>query len=176
MYARTAAERKGTLQGSAMQAIENITYDELNEGDFATFTKTLTEQELVLFAAASGGLNPNAIDALNASEATFEDGIGHGMWSGTLISAALASVMPGAGSIQLEQNLKFKCAVNIGDTLSVKLRVKEKLERQRVLFDCEVINQDQTLVAIGDSLVVAPRKKINMEAQELPRIKIESEN
>lgn len=156
-----------------MQAIENITYDELHLGDFATFTKTLTEQELVLFAAASGGLNPAAIDALNASEAIFEDGIGHGMWSGSLISAALSSVMPGAGSIQLEQHLKFKHEVKVGDTLTVKISVKEKLERQRVSFEVEVHNQEETLVAAGESLVVAPRKKIHFEAQDLPRIKIE---
>lgn len=41
-----------------LDTLENITYDELNEGDTATFTRTLTEDELVLFAAVSGDVNP----------------------------------------------------------------------------------------------------------------------
>lgn len=157
-----------------MQALENITYDELHTGDYATFTKTLTEEELVLFAAASGDVNPVNLDADFASNTTFKERIGHGMWSGSLISAALSTVMPGPGTIHLEQQLKFNMPVKLGDTLTVKLSIKEKLERSRVAFDCQVHNQDEELVVSGEAIVIAPTEKVSLEKPTLPRIKIES--
>ncbi|WP_255376790.1 MaoC/PaaZ C-terminal domain-containing protein, partial [Oleiphilus sp. HI0067] len=87
-----------------MRVIENITYDELHVGDYATFTKTLTEDELVLFAAASGDVNPVTLDAEYAKKTTYKERIGHGMWAGSLISAALSTVIPGPGTVHLEQN------------------------------------------------------------------------
>ncbi|KZX84952.1 3-hydroxybutyryl-CoA dehydratase, partial [Oleiphilus sp. HI0009] len=118
-----------------MRVIENITYDELHVGDYATFTKTLTEDELVLFAAASGDVNPVTLDAEYAKKTTYKERIGHGMWAGSLISAALSTVIPGPGTVHLEQNLKFNEAVRLGDTLTVTLTVKEKLAHNRVEMD-----------------------------------------
>lgn len=156
-----------------MRALENITYDELDIGDYATFTKTLTEEELVLFAAASGDVNPVNLDKEYASHTTFKERIGHGMWSGSLISAALSTVIPGPGSIHLEQQLKFNLPVKLGDTLTVKLTVGEKQERNRVIFNCEVSNQDGEMVVSGEAKVIAPTEKVSMEEPTLPRIKIE---
>ena len=46
-----------------LDTLENITYDELQEGDSATYVKTLTEDELVLFAAVSGDVSPVHLDS-----------------------------------------------------------------------------------------------------------------
>lgn len=156
-----------------MRALENITYDELQVGDYATFTKTLTDEELILFAAASGDINPCSIDPKTLNDTIFNKHIGHGMWAGSIISAALSTVIPGPGVICLEQNLKFNLPVKLGDTLITKLTVVEKLERNRVIFDCEVVNQDLESVVSGQSKVIAPTEKVSMERPELPRIKIE---
>jgi acyl dehydratase len=157
-----------------MRVIENITYDELHVGDYATFTKTLTEDELVLFAAASGDVNPVSLDAEYAKKTTYKERIGHGMWAGSLISAALSTVIPGPGTVHLEQNLKFADAVRVGDTLTVTLIVKEKLERHRVAMDCSVKNQDNKEILTGTSLIVAPTDKVSLQEPNLPRIEIES--
>lgn len=157
-----------------MRVIENITYDELHVGDYATFTKTLTEDELVLFAAASGDVNPVSLDAEYAKKTTYKERIGHGMWAGSLISAALSTVIPGPGTVHLEQNLKFNDAVRLGDTLTVTLTVKEKLERHRVAMDCTVKNQDNAEILTGTSLIVAPTEKVSLQEPNLPRIEIES--
>lgn len=156
-----------------MHALENLTYDELQVGDYATFTKSLTEEELVLFAAASGDVNPVSLDTEYASHTTYKQRIGHGMWSGSLISAALSTVIPGPGTVHLEQRLKFDLPVKLGDTLTVKLTVKEKGERNHVTFQCEVVNQDNELVVEGESLVVAPSEKVSLEKPTLPRIVIQ---
>lgn len=157
-----------------MRVIENITYDELHIGDYATFTKTLTEDELVLFAAASGDVNPVSLDAEYAKKTTYKERIGHGMWAGSLISAALSTVIPGPGTVHLEQNLKFNSAVRLGDTLTVTLTVKEKHDRHRVTMDCSVKNQDNAEILTGSSLIVAPTDKVSLQEPNLPRIEIES--
>jgi len=157
-----------------MRVIENITYDELHEDDYATFTKTLTEDELVLFAAASGDVNPVSLDPEYAKKSTYKERIGHGMWAGSLISAALSTVIPGPGTVHLEQNLKFNEPVRLGDTLTVTLTVKEKHERHRVSMDCSVRNQHNQEIITGTSLVVAPTDKVSLEEPTLPRIEIES--
>ncbi len=155
-----------------MEALENITYEELNIGDSATYTRTLTEEELILFAAVSGDVNPVHLDREYASKTLFKERIAHGMWSGALISATLATVIPGPGTIYLEQSLNFKRPVKLEDTLTVKLTVLRKEERNNVIFECEVINQDRELVVAGEAKVIAPTEKISLERPILPKITI----
>jgi acyl dehydratase len=155
-----------------MEALENIPYDELNVGDTASYSKSLTEQELILFAAVSGDLNPLHLNEEFASATPFKERIAHGMWSGSLISAALATVMPGPGTIYLEQNLKFKQPVKINDSLTVKLTVKSKEPKNRVTLDCVVINQAGEEVVTGEAKVKAPKEKMILECPRLPSITI----
>ncbi len=153
-----------------MEVLENLTYEDLNVGDSATYSRTLTEEELILFAAVSGDVNPLHLDSEFASQTIFKERIAHGMWSGALISAALATVMPGPGTIYLEQTLKFRSPVKLQDVLLVRLTVKEKLPKGRVVFDCLVTNQAGEVVVEGESKVIAPNAKLVLERPTLPKI------
>ncbi len=153
--------------------LKNFTYDELKEGDSATFSRTLTEDELVLFAAVSGDVNPVHLDSEFAAESMFKERIAHGMWSGSLISAALATVMPGPGTIYLEQSLSFKRPVKLDDTLTVTLTVQKKEPKNRVVFDCDVRNQKDEKVVSGEAKVIAPTKKVSLKKPRMPNIIIE---
>ena len=155
-----------------MEALENITYDELQIGDSATTTKSLTEEELILFAAVSGDVNPVHLDEEYASKTMFKGRIAHGMWSGALISATLATVIPGPGTIYLEQHLAFKRPVKLDDTLTIKLTVKSKEEKNRVVLDCVVTNQNNDAVVVGEAKVIAPTEKVSLEKPRLPSITI----
>lgn len=157
----------------ALDTLENITYDELQEGDSATFSRTLTEDDLVLFAAVSGDVNPVHLDAEFAAGSMFKERIAHGMWSGSLISAALATVLPGPGTIYLEQNLNFRRPVKLDDTLTVTLTVLSKLPKQRVLMACRVQNQAGEEVVNGEAKVIAPKEKMTLPKPQLPKIRIE---
>ncbi|WP_372965527.1 MaoC/PaaZ C-terminal domain-containing protein [Marinobacter sp.] len=156
-----------------LETLENITYDELNEGDSATFTRTLTEDELVLFAAVSGDVNPVHLDSAFAAESMFKERIAHGMWSGSLISAALATVMPGPGTIYLDQTLSFKRPVKLDDTLTVTLTVLQKSPKNRVTLSCDVRNQNNEQVVAGEAKVIAPSEKISLQKPRLPKITIQ---
>lgn len=155
-----------------MDALENLTYDELHVGDSATYTRTLTEDELVLFAAVSGDVNPVHLDSQYASQTIFKERIAHGMWSGALISAALATILPGPGTIYLEQSLSFKRPVKLNDTVQVKITVSAKEPKGRVVLDCEIRNQNDEVVVTGQAKVIAPSEKIKLDRPILPRITI----
>jgi acyl dehydratase len=156
-----------------LDTLENITYDELQEGDCATYVKTLTEDELVLFAAVSGDVNPVHLDSDFAAESMFQGRIAHGMWSGSLISAALATVMPGPGCIYLEQSLAFKRPVRLDDTLTVNLKVISKERKNRVILSCDVRNQNGEQVVAGEAKVIAPTLKMSFNRPRLPKITID---
>ncbi|MFN2359754.1 MAG: MaoC/PaaZ C-terminal domain-containing protein [Marinobacter sp.] len=156
-----------------LDTLENITYNELQEGDSATYVKTLTEDELVLFAAVSGDINPVHLDSEFAADSMFRERIAHGMWSGSLISAALATVMPGPGTIYLEQSLSFKRPVRLDDTLTVNLKVLAKGRRNRVTLACDVRNQNDEQIVAGEAKVIAPSQKMSISKPSLPKITIE---
>jgi len=156
-----------------LDTLENVTYDELNEGDTATFTRTLTENDLYLFAAVSGDVNPVHLDAEFAANTMFKERIAHGMWSGSLVSAALATVMPGPGTIYLEQNLAFKRPVKLDDTITVKLKVLRKEPKNRVVVECDVRNQNDQQVVVGEAKVIAPKDKVKLNKPNLPEITID---
>jgi acyl dehydratase len=161
------------LKENTMSKLVNRPYDTLQEGDSATFEKTLTERELVLFAAVSGDVNPVHLDAEFAKTSMFGERIAHGMWSGSLISAALATTLPGPGTIYLGQDLSFRRPVKLNDTLTVSLTVKEKQDAKKiVIVDCLVTNQNSEKVVTGTAKVIAPTEKVELDAPQLPEIKI----
>ena len=82
-----------------MSQVTNFTYDALEVGQKATFSTAVEERHIQLFAAVSGDRNPVHLDAEYAATTMFKERIAHGMFTGALISAAIACEMPGPGSI-----------------------------------------------------------------------------
>lgn len=124
-----------------MSQVQNIPYAELEVGQKAEYTSSIAERDLQLFAAVSGDRNPVHLDAAYAATTQFKERIAHGMLSGALISAAIATVLPGPGTIYLGQTLRFTRPVKLGDDLKVELEVLEKLPKNRVRMATRVFNQ-----------------------------------
>ena len=157
-----------------MEYIENRTYDEINVGDTATLERTLTEQDIKLFAVMSGDINPAHVDPDYAMSSRFREVIGHGMWSGALISTVLGTEFPGPGTIYLGQNLRFRRPVKVGDTVTIKVTAKEKGEKGRVVLDTECVNQDGEVVVTGTADVIAPTEKVRRAKVDLPRVRFDN--
>ncbi|OGT62783.1 MAG: enoyl-CoA hydratase [Gammaproteobacteria bacterium RIFCSPHIGHO2_12_FULL_45_12] len=156
-----------------MDYLENQTYDELNVGESAELSRTLTEKDIQVFAIMSGDINPAHVDVEYAQSDMFHKIIGHGMWGAALISTVLGTQLPGPGTVYVSQTLRFKKPVGIGDTVTVKVTVTEmKPEKKRVLFDCQCVNQENVLVMEGQAEVIAPSKKIRRLKAELPEISL----
>ena len=156
-----------------MSILENITYDEIELGQSTSYTKTLTEQDIQLFAAASGDINPVHLDDEFAKNTPFKARIAHGMLTGSLFSAALALKLPGPGTIYRGQTLKFTRPVKLGDTVKVNLKVIDKRDDKKIVtLECSAENQNGKTVAVGTAEVTAPTQKVSVPAPQLPSITV----
>lgn len=158
-----------------MTKLTNVTYDELSIGQTASFSKTFTEDLLVLFAEVSGDVNPVHLDAEFAATTFFKERIAHGAWTASIVSGAIALEMPGPGSIYLKQDLTFTRPVKVNDIITVNLEILEKTDKSKaVLIKCEAVNQDGKTVAVGTAKVKAPTEKLVLDRPSLPVISIAS--
>ena len=87
------------------------TIDTIQIGDSASFTKTITEADITLFAGYSGDFNPAHINAVEADQGMFHGRIAHGMLSAGFISAVLGMQLPGPGTIYMGQELRDRKSV-----------------------------------------------------------------
>lgn len=94
-------------------------------GQSAELEKLVTAEDVESFARITGDFNPVHMDEEFASKTRFGGRIAHGMLSAGLISAALATRLPGPGAIYLGQTLRFTKPVRIGDTVTVRVEVLE---------------------------------------------------
>ena len=155
-----------------MTQVTNIPYSELQVGQKASFSSSVEERDIQLFAAVSRDHNPVHLDAAFAAQTMFKERIAHGMFSGALISAAIACELPGPGTIYLGQQMRFTRPVKLGDTLTVELEVLELLPKGRVRIATRVFNQNAEQVVDGEAEVLAPREKQTLTLPELPPITI----
>lgn len=154
-----------------MQYIENRTFDEIKVGESAELTRTLKQGDIELFAVMSGDVNPAHVDPDYAQSDMFHKVIAHGMWGGALISALLGTELPGPGTIYLDQNLSFKKAVGLGDTVTVRVTVAAKsTDHHHVTLDCICTNQNSETVIEGQARVVAPTQKVRRPRVILPEV------
>lgn len=135
-----------------------MTIQEMKIGDYASVTKTVSETDVYLFAGITGDLNPAHTNEVAASKTMFKTRIAHGMLGAGFISAVLGMYLPGPGTIYMGQELKFTKPVHIGDTVTATATVEEIiLEKNRVILDTTVVNQDGEIVIQGKATVMPPK-------------------
>jgi 3-hydroxybutyryl-CoA dehydratase len=104
--------------------------EDLQLGMRATFSKTITEADVVLFAAVSGDNNAVHINEEFAATTRFGGRIAHGFLTASVISAAVANRLPGPGTIYLSQHLNFRAPVHPGQTVHASVTVSA-IDRDR---------------------------------------------
>lgn len=158
-----------------MRKLENVPFEELAVGQTDTLTRTLTEEDLLLFAKVSGDTNPVHLDKEFAATTQFEGRIAHGMWTSSLISCALATRLPGPGGIYLSQEVKFVRPVKLGDTVTVQLKVQNINERhKRATMSTNVINQNGKTIVKGKAEIMPAIEKIVVDEYPLPEVKLKA--
>ena len=154
-----------------MESIENKTFVEIKLGDTASLVRTLTHKDIELFAVMSGDVNPTHLDDAFAKSDMFQEVVAHGMWSGALISTLLGTQLPGPGTVYVDQSLHFQGAIGLGDTITVTVKVRSKIEEtRRVIFDCRAVNQRAEVVITGTADVIAPTEKISRPRAALAEV------
>src|SRR6201985_3118662 len=122
-------------------------FEDLQVGQTASLGKTITEADILLYAAVSTDTNPIHIDSEAASQSIFGERLAHGMLSAGLISAVLGTRLPGAGSLYMRQSLRFAAPVKIGDTVKATVTVTAlNPEKKRATL--------RTVWTVGDTWVI----------------------
>jgi acetate kinase len=158
---------------SGADIIENRPFDDINLGDTASVVRIVAADDISLFAAVSGDVNPAHMDPDFARTDMFHGIIAHGMFGGALISTVLGTCLPGPGTIYLAQDLRFRRPVSVGDTITATVTVTEKVALHgNVKLDCVCTNQRGEKVITGVAEVRAPSAKIRRPRIELPEVRI----
>ena len=137
-----------------MNNLDGYDLEDLKVGMSASFAKTITEADIVLFAGASGDNNAMHINEEFAQTTVFKGRIAHGMLTASVISAAIAGRLPGPGTIYLGQNLRFKAPVRPGDTVHATVTVKELMPEKRRVSLTTVCTVGGMVVIDGEALVM----------------------
>ncbi|HOV80251.1 MAG TPA: MaoC family dehydratase [Bacillota bacterium] len=128
-------------------------YEEIEIGDSASITKTITEADVVNYAGIIGDFNPVHVDAEFARTTMFGERLAHGMLTASFISTLVGRCMPGINGIYLSQELKFLKPVKIGDTITARAEVIGKIdEKRRLIVKTTVANQRGELVIDGKAV------------------------
>ena len=124
-------------------------FEEFNVDDTVTSAaRTITEADIVSFAALSGDWNAIHVDAEYAKSGMFGERIAHGLL-GLSVASGLAvqlGFIEGTVIAFMGIDWKFRGAIKIGDTIHVRAQIAEKKPMPRlggglVTFNVEVLNQ-----------------------------------
>lgn len=123
-------------------------------GQSGSFSKTLTQTDVYMYAGVCGDFNPVHVNEVEAGKSIFGKQVVHGMLSASLISTVIGTIMPGKGSIYLGQNLKFVKPVFFGDTITAVVTIIGIDDYKNILeLQTQEFNQNNELVVDGTARV-----------------------
>ena len=129
-------------------------FEAFRVGDATTFTKTITDADITLFAAVSGDNYPLHVDAEYAKTTRFGQRAAHGMLTASLLSTVVGLLLQKPGGIYVEQSIRFKRPVFIGDTLTATAEVTELIAgRRRMRIRTRVGNHRGEAVLEGEGVI-----------------------
>jgi len=141
-----------------MDDLHGYYFEDLKEGMSASFGKTITEADICTFAGVSGDTNPVHLHEEFAKTQMFGTRIAHGMIGASFISAVFGTKMPGPGCIYVNQNLKFRAPVKIGDTLTATCTVKNLVPEKKFVEFETVCTVGDKVVTTGDATLMVPTR------------------
>jgi 3-hydroxybutyryl-CoA dehydratase len=140
------------------RTMQSHTIDDLEIGQAAEFSKTVTETDVAFFTAISGDFNPLHVDAQYAAKSPFGARVAHGPLTLALSASVLGMRLPGLGTIAVTNRIEYLQPVYIGDTITSRVEVVAlDHDRNRATMGLSWRNQAGELVAEGDAVVKPPK-------------------
>ncbi len=149
--------------------VVNRTFDELQPGDFAELRRLITNDDLYVFAVASGNYNPMHLTDSDLDGNGHTERVAPGMFVASLISAVLGTQLPGAGTLYRRQILDFHTRAHAGEEVICRVEVLEKLTEGAVRLSTSVRRSaDGQMIITGEAEVLAPAEKFESDTVEIP--------
>jgi len=147
-------------KGGAVNDGNGYFIEDLEVGMSASFGKTITDADILMFSGVSGDTNPVHLDEEFAGATMFEGRIAHGILVGSLISTVLGTRLPGPGAVYVSQTLKFLAPVRAGDTVRARVKITEiDREKRRVSLETGCYIGDRAVVT-GDAKLMVQRRPV----------------
>lgn len=125
-----------------MESVSLKKIEEIQVGDYAYFAKTVTEADVMMFAQLSGDYAPHHVNKEFGNTTMFHSRIAHGMLTAGLLCPVLTKIC-GGGSYIYSQEIRFKTAVVLNDTITVRGEVTAvDVENKQVSIDIVAMKQN----------------------------------
>ncbi len=130
-------------------------------GDATSFSKTVSESDVYLFAGISGDFAPNHVNKAYMEKSSYGGLIAHGaLLVGFMSTCSTQMAMksradPSVTGVSLGYDrMRFLAPVFFGDTVTVDYRIASiDPEKLRASADIKITTQDGTLVAVATHLL-----------------------
>jgi 3-hydroxybutyryl-CoA dehydratase len=131
-------------------------------GQEVSFSKTIGEADVYMFAGITGDLSSNHVNEQVMSRSKYKRRIAHGaLMIGFMSTASTKMIDVHAGPSRDEtpvslgyDKIRFLGPVFFGDTVTINYKIKRiDAERRRSHSEITVINQDGSLVAVGEHIL-----------------------
>lgn len=156
---RTAKSQKRPAAPVADEPGASYAFEDLEVGMAATYSRTVTPDDVAEFARLTGDTNPVHLNEDYAAATPFKARIVHGMLTAGYISTVLGTRLPGEGAIYMSQTLKFLAPVYHGDSVTARAEVIELNEaKSRAVMACTCHVGDR-LVLQGEAVLKVPRRE-----------------
>ena len=127
-----------------------------------TMGRTITESDIVTHAGQTGDFFPHHMDAEWCETQPFKQRIAHGTLVFSIAVGLTAKVINEAAMTYGYERLRFIKPVFIGDTIKVKVTIKEKKDYKKPGYGLvtelvEAFNQHKELVMICEHILLAEK-------------------
>jgi acyl dehydratase len=131
-------------------------------GDETSFSKTVAESDVYLFAGITGDLAPNHVDEEFMKQSAYGGRIAHGALIVGFMSTASTRIIEKIAAGDTTETpvslgydrIRFLQPVYINDTITVRYVVREiDLEQRRSQADIKVVNQRGVTAAVAEHIL-----------------------
>lgn len=124
-----------------------------------TLGRTITETDIVMHAGQTGDFFPHHMDAEWCKTQPFKERIAHGTLIFSVAVGMTAQVINEVAMTYGYERLRFTKPVFIGDTIRVKVSIKDKKDHKRPAYGLvtelvEVFNQKDELVMLCEHILL----------------------
>lgn len=128
--------------------------EELYIGQAASLSRKFTTEDVVAFSDMCLDKNPVHLDADYAERSFFKGRIVYGYLTASLFSGVIGSILPGKGSIYLNQNLNFRKPVYHGETITATCTITNiRKDKPIVTLETVAKNEKGDIVVDGTALI-----------------------
>ncbi|WP_011581275.1 MULTISPECIES: MaoC family dehydratase [Chelativorans] len=115
---------------------EGFYFEDLTVGMSASIERTITTDDIEMFATAVGDFNPIHMNEEWARQTRFGGRIAHGMLTAGIVSSVLGTRLPGPGNVYIKQTLEFRAPVTPRSAVKAQVCITRlEPERNRVYLD-----------------------------------------